>query len=504
MVTSNIIGGSNVFQINTEDPRWDAKFVSQLVEYERLSSVKERYALDKRVQPLSRKQMAITRIEKRCVYAKKDPCWGYIRGQGIKCRCIRGDCPHINKCNPDYKPEDTVYWTMTDEAKVSYGYPDKQKKYYLVDLVSDEEMLKYISDPKGAGNEFPTMKDLEPKSKKTENTKGRRLIKIGYEEIYFVDGDNQLSPILGYVEDVEDIGPLVKHRYGSRKEVVHAKAIKKDELKKDKKTAKTIVSNYTEKVKVEESKIETKPIIELPADRKAEYENYVKSRLSAEYQLTEITSSIIEQISEGKVLSIILANEAECAYVSSMLQQAEIFHDIEISGNAKVHLWKGNSNKIVIEGNALVSGEFVKQGCDLSKEKAWSELQKAGKIMRLIVTGRDFFSFCGLGEAQRWGCRNLYGATHIAVRVEDLILKEKISGEMKITLMIDSKNYIVLSTSSAEQLGITSEKLWKALESLKNSNEISGLPRVISGLILSETGNGVVVKGIGHMKFDEY
>jgi hypothetical protein len=140
----------------------------------------------------------------------------------------------------------------------------------------------------------------------------------------------------------------------------------------------------------------------------------------------------------------------------------------------------------------------------LSKEKAWSELQKAGKIMRLIVTGRDFFSFCGLGEAQRWGCRNLYGATHIAVRVEDLILKEKISGEMKITLMIDSKNYIVLSTSSAEQLGITSETLWKALESLKNSNEISGLPRVISGLIISETGNGVAVKGIGHMKFDEY
>lgn len=82
------------------------------------------------------------------------------------------------------------------------------------------------------------------------------------------------------------------------------------------------------------------------------------------------------------------------------------------SGNAKVCLWKSDSKKIAIKDNALVSGEFVRQGCDLSKEKAWDELQEAGKLMQLIITGRDYFRFDVTGIAKRWGCRNLYGATY--------------------------------------------------------------------------------------------
>jgi hypothetical protein len=188
-----------------------------------------------------------------------------------------------------------------------------------------------------------------------------------------------------------------------------------------------------------------------------------------------------------------------------MLFQAGITHDVEVpTGNSSVCLWKSDSKNIVINGNAIVSGEFVRQGCDISKEKAWVELQRTGTLTELAVTGREFFGFDVSGTAERWGCRNLYGATHIAIRLEDLILKEKLSGEKKITLMMDTRNYIVLSTSTAEQLGTTSEILWKALDSLKMSGEISEFPRVISGLILSENGNGIEIKGIGHMKFDEY
>ena len=59
-------------------------------------------------------------------------------------------------------------------------------------------------------------------------------------------------------------------------------------------------------------------------------------------------------------------------------------------------------------------------------------------------------------------------------------------------------------TSSAEQLGTTSGALWSALESLKKADEISEFPRIIAGLILTQTKSGIELKGIGHMKFDEY
>ena len=92
----------------------------------------------------------------------------------------------------------------------------------------------------------------------------------------------------------------------------------------------------------------------------------------------------------------------------------------------------------------------------------------------------------------------------MAVRSGDLELTESISGEQKITLMKDAKNYIILSISSAEQVGTTSGTLWSALESLKKTDEISEFPRMITGLILTQTKSGIELKGIGHMKFDEY
>ena len=70
--------------------------------------------------------------------------------------------------------------------------------------------------------------------------------------------------------------------------------------------------------------------------------------------------------------------------------------------------------------------------------------------------------------------------------------------------MKDNKNYIILSKKNAEQLGVTTENLWGALESMKPAGEISEFPRLIVGLVLVKTSNSIKIKGIGHMKFDEY
>lgn len=120
------------------------------------------------------------------------------------------------------------------------------------------------------------------------------------------------------------------------------------------------------------------------------------------------------------------------------------------------------------------------------------------------MSGREFFSFAGKDGEQRWECRNLYNTTHIAIKNEDLELFLSVEEELPISLIIGDKNYIILTTKNEEQLGFTAENLWNALDNLKKAGEISEFPKLISGLVLAKTAMGFEIKGIGHMKFDEY
>lgn len=493
MNTSNIIGGSNIYPCK-ESPLRDQDFVNHIEDYNYIQKINKMQLLSSYNIHLTQKQAQLLKIEMRCVYAKKDPCWGYIDGQGIRSRCIEGRCPQIMKCNPTYTPEQKKYWTMTAEAAAQYGRPDKQKKYYLVDLVSDEEMLRYSSDAKGVEKEYPFI--LDP-VKEPIKPRGRRLVIIGYEETYFGDADNQLSPIWGYVDDSEDLGPIVKSKFGSTTTYKRQKSTEQSETKKKKTNVKK-----PEQKPVEVSKPKT--ILELSEDKRKAYEKAVKEKLSGEYKLTEVNNELIYQISSGDRVTVVLANEAELSYVSSMFQQSGINHDVEVvDGSASICLWKADTNLITVTGTVLISSEFVNIGCSLKREASWKAVSKGNKLVELSVTGRDFFSFA-TDHGDRWGCRNLYGATHIAVRTEDLDIYEDILTETKITLMKDTKDYIILSTSSSELIGKTTEKLWSALSALKEIDEISEFPRVISGLVLENSGKGIEIKGIGHMKFDEY
>lgn len=493
MNTSNIIGGSNIYPCK-ESPLRDQDFVNHIEDYNYIQKINKMHLLSSYNIHLTQKQVQLLKIEMRCVYAKKDPCWGYIDGQGIRSRCIEGRCPQIMKCNPTYTSEQKRYWTMTDEATVQYGRPDKQKKYYLVDLVSDEEMLRYSSDAKGVEKEHPFIVDP---IKEPAKPQGRRQVIIGYEETYFGDADNQLSPIWGYVDDIEDAGPIVKSKYGSTTTYKYKKATEQPEIKKKKIDVKKPEQKPVEILK-------PKTIFELSKEKQKAYEKDIKTKLSGEYKLTEMSNELISQISSDTKVTVVLANEAELAYVSSMFQQSGISHDVEVvDGSASVCLWKADTKQIIVSGTVLISSEFVNIGCSLERESSWKAVSKENKIIELSVTGRDFFNFA-TDHGDRWGCRNLYGATHIAVRTEDLDLSKDVLTETKIILMKDTKNYIILSTSSAELLGTTTEKLWSALEALKKTDEILEFPRVISGLILADSGKGMEIKGIGHMKFDEY
>lgn len=387
------------------------------------------------------------------------------------------------------------YWKMTEETKVLYGHPERQKKYYRVDLVSDKEMSLYYSDPQGAGIEFPPIPDPE----KSDQTTGRRLTIIGYDSTYFGDADDQWSPIWGYVDELED-GGLITSQYGRRKETVFVNSHKAEEKSKKKAADK-------------EELLDNKPVDKprrsaagLDESKKFLYEKMVKDKAGTSYQLTEMTEELIGELSYGKILNIILSNEAEMAYVSGMLLRAQIAHDMELcDGKERVCLWKAQSKKIKFSsGVFLVSSAFIKQGCSLETETVWSGLESADKVNELIVSGREFFSFAGKDGEQRWGCRNLYNTTHIAIRNEDLELSLPVEEELPISLIIGDKNYSILTTKNEEQLGFTTENLWNALDNLKKTGEISDFPKLISGPVLAKTAMGFAIKGIGHMKFDEY
>lgn len=502
MKTSNISGGSNVYPCK-ESPLSDQEFVNQIEDYNYIRTIHKMQEFKQDSVQLTKKQSQLLKIEMRCVYAKADPCWGYINGQGIRSKCIEESCPQIKKCNPSYTPEQKKYWTMTDEAKALYGYPEKQKKYYLVDLVSDEEMSRYFSNPKGAGIEFPPIPDIKPKASEQEKSKGRKRVVIGYEEIYFGDADNQLSPIWGYVDGSEEDGRLVTNKYGRRKETVYVNA-HKDEEKLNNEVVNREKS-IAKQLKVKE--VPKKPVVSILEERKKlQYEKRVKDRVNNSYQLTELTANLIKELSYGEILNIILSNEAEMAYVSSMLLQANIAHDIELcDGKEQVCLWNAQSKEIKFSsGIILISRAFIEQGCSLETETVWSALESALKINEIVVSGREFFNFAGKDGQQRWGCRNLYGATHLAIQSEDMKIFSLIEEEQAISLMKDNKNYIILSTQNTEQLGVTTENLWRALENLRKADEISEFPRLIAGLVLVKTDNSFEIKGIGHMKFDEY
>ena len=502
MEKSNINGESNIYP-SRRNPLTDRKFVSQIEDYEYIKDIDKMQKLRQISDVLTQKQKQILVTEMRCVYAKHDPCWGYINGEGIRCKCIESECPNLIKCNPQYTLEEKEYWTMSEEEKERYGDPDKQRKYYLVDLVSDEERSRYVSEPKGIGREFsPMANEKNKKSKsvkqKSDRTSKKKLVIIGYEDIYFGDADNQLSPIWGYIDDSKGAGAMITHYYGNRKEVLHENAwrIETELLSQKKKSIKTIKKKKLEKTSIiEEDKIEKKLI-----------EKEIKSKLQRSCQLTEITNEYIERNFGNNELNIILSNEAEMEYVSSMFLKGEIAHTIQENRNKKnVCLWDVQAGKIKsLRGYVLLSKTIIEKEYNFLNDIVWEKMENVFRFDELIINGRDFFEFEGTKGEKRWGCRNLYGMTHIAIREEDLLLDSEIEGEQEIVLIREDTRYGIWTKLDNEQLGMTSENLWNIFTKLKNMDEILEYPNTITGLVLTESNGNFMIKGIGHMKFDEY
>ena len=492
---SNIVAGSNVYLAKNDNVWSDPEFISQIIDYDLLKTIVDRYKYSSQ-KPLSSEQMRIVHRGIRCVYAKNDPCIGPIEGGGVRCKCINIDCPGLfdrpksawKGCNPGLTKEYVKQWTPDPKDKRLYGNPKNLRRYYIVDMVSEEEMSLYESNPKNEGFEYeiknpvlPNPQDKGPviQDYRIDPLTGKKMVVIGYR---WVITDNasyegeQLLPIWGFVDAADEV-----------EEPVVRKKAKRIQKKQDVPQRKTLGKK-------------TREGEDQDYERKEVFEKAVASAIISEIKLTDLDP---EMISEDEELLVLLDNPAELAFVSSTFSVSTISHGIKTYHPIKLALIDDYSD-YTNWGNVMISNTALKSGCKKTNVQAWKALSKRNEITQLHVAERDFHKFEYGDNESRWTCRNMYGVTHVCVNKEDLCELESFpDGTYPVSLVDDRNTYMILD-KGGELLGRLGKPFVDLIDALKQAEEISGTPAMINGLSLRIKNGETDFLGMGHLKFIEY
>lgn len=477
MQQSNIVAQSNVYPFKKDLPWYDSEFVSQVEDYTLLKKI---FFLIHTVEPTP-KQEEIMRTETRCMYAKNDPCWGYSdKAKKAVCACINGKCPKgIYLCNPNYTDEDRKYWKTSKEDKALYGNPKNRKElpyYYLVDLISEEEMQKYDEN---AANDYVWKHpvDHSDKDKDSSNDKeymidpvtGKKMVVVGYE---WKTTDNSydtisLVSIWGFVDEIEE----------TKKPIVVKRAKKIEKLKKVEPLKKSIFNSDLDREKVEKSVLE---------------------KITDTVKLIDLT---VDQLKNERVV-MFLDNPAELSFVSSTFVVSGIEHGIISDSNIRLALIEDINNFSDIQ-TVLVSSTVIKNECNDERVMAWDILSKKSKLLKLEISEREYYLF-NKSDISRWTCRNMYGVTHVCVEPGDIEDFEKLQdGLYQVSIVEGGKSYMI-SDKNGNPLANLNKKFSDLIEALKNNDEISGTPAVIKGITLKINNGKIDILGMGHLKFVEY
>lgn len=488
MFKSNIVAGSNVFLSYEDNPCFDEYFIKQIQDYHRLKEIADRQTYDKRVPELNKSQKEILKTEMRCVYARNDPCWGYKKSiKKVASACIQGECPNILKCNPEYHKENAEYWTMTNEERNLYGDPNSLRYYYKVDMVSDEEMLRYDVYPVNEGLEYPMLKNPVHKEKKLEKknpnmrinpSTGRKEVVIGYRWVITDNAsyeNEMLCSIWGYVEDAE------KHVLPQRRKTV----------KIDKKIVDTKPVQNVQKMETTISKSDSSVKV---------YEEAVFSK-----HLSEIKIIALDETSLDKEKCILLSdNPAERAYISSVLLMSGIRHGFDRASNVQLMLIDDFSSFEKNGDILIVTSKALETGCNLKRLPAWKALSETNNVFKASLPNREYYEFKQVSEKSRWCCRNLYGITHICINPEDLEISKTLEdGSQSILIVENGSDFFVLGADE-NVIGKTSAAFFTMLNELVAFEEIERLPASIDGILLVQRSGKICIYGMGHLKFVEY
>lgn len=488
METSNIVAGSNVFLCRTEYPYYDPEFVKQVQDYKLIKYIAGRRQVDNQVAPFQGNQGAILKTEMRCIYAKNDPCWGYKKSKNkVVSACINAECPKLKECNPEYTKEYAAYWVTTDEERRLYGRPDRLPRYYIVDMISDEEMNRYVVDPGNDGIDHitpppPIYKKPEPESKsesfRIDPKTGRKMVIIGYSKLKYPDEDGLGDPIWGFVEEVEtEKQPRVIRKAKKIEKKKDTQAVKKPVLRKEADPDKKEDPDYV---------------------NKAEYEKAVVDHIIEEVKLTDFSEDYI--IPNDTV--ILFDNPAEMAFVSGTLLVEGIDHGHNAGGAvalAMIDDYKEYAGKSLV----FISNTTLKKGCREDNVQMWKTLAGKSGLRKLMISDRDYYEF-PYESGKRWTCRNMYGVTHVCVTDNDIEEIEKLKdGLYPVSLVDDGDSYMVLK-KNGDPLGHLGMSFVNLIKALKEQDQIAATPQVIKGISLKVVGGRMEILGMGHLKFIEY
>ncbi len=476
MSKSNILAGSNVYISRLAEPAFDSEFIKQIQDYKLLKKLDNRRKADTRVAVFTKEQEKILEIETRCIYAKKDPCWGFSKKKNrAVSACINDSCPKIFECNPKYNKLDAEYWKPSDADFYSYGDPKKMKYYYIVDMISDEEMSLYSSNLEYDGPVYPVDDPKEsyiykPETKIDPQT-GKKMVVIGYRWMITDNAryeNEELVPLWGFVNEIES---EKKHDYLPKK----AKRIEKIQNKES-------VLNGNDSILNDKDKCEKK----------------VFESIISEIKLIKLEKNSFGQ---GKTV-MVFSNQAEMALASGTLLINEIEHGLVLDDEIKLCLID-DFNKYNDRDIVLVSENVLRDGCKANLLNSWKALSEKKSIVKLLVGEREHYLFKA-SDSVRWTCVNMYGITHVCIDIEDIVLDKRLdTGIFRIYLERDSNCYRVLD-DQGNLIGHTTEKFISLLKEFKDNDDIVEMPELIDGISLKIRNDVFEVLGIGHLKFLEY
>ena len=488
MYTSNIIAGSNVYLVRSNDPFYDPEFVKQIQDYELLKFIKKRKSVDDSIEFPFGNQGAILKSEMRCIYAKKDPCFGYDQSQRrMVCDCINGNCPQIKKCNPNYSSLYAESWNTKDEEVNLYGNPKTLAVYYLVDLTSEFEKNNYYAEPGNDGIDYPippapVMPDdrvIKDEIINIDPITGKKREIIAYKKLKYPDDDGIGEPIWGFVGE---------YSYDKYLSIVRkAKPIEKKE-------GKINLEKYYDQSVLKINKKQTDITDKIDFEYKKKIDNEVIDNIIENVKLTEFHEKDID-LSNTVLL---FDNPAELAFVSSTFLVNDIDFGIDEDSGLVLSLLE-NYDKYKNKNHVVISNTALKNGCNELTAKIWKELAGRNDLTRLNISSREYYSF-DFSNGSRWVCSNLYSVTHICIEDSDIIINQQMDdGLYNIIFVFDGNNYSVINENE-EVIGKVQLEFNKIIQKLIDEDKIDRFPDEIKGIALKIFNGKKRILGIGHLK----
>lgn len=128
-----------------------------------------------------------------------------------------------------------------------------------------------------------------------------------------------------------------------------------------------------------------------------------------------------------------------------------------------------------------------------SKAAFIQALQEKCEIENEPVDGKIECLYIGEINRPRWGYVSAKGETFLQILAEDIKIDKDINEMTRITFVAEKKGYVILSKETVEEIGSATKSLMQCLEKMKQQVHWKMLPELITDVIISKTGEDIVV-----------